>query len=273
VVERFASTRRAAVLDACAHGCGTSSTGDRTPASGLAPRSPRPLRPGSGRRSRWSSTMASSLIRPWHLSGSRPRVAASARGGTSTGSPGPARPRSGWCADAVGARRWPTGTAATAGPRRPRSFRRRSLLQGDSLQTVGTLLHTLLGDRWTQHVAQQRLPARRVERARARGRVQGEPIERGAQRLVVDERVRLEGSKAVHPLRPRRWCLARDCRSGNMDLLVLETRTGALRQLTDDPAQDWDPGFKPDGRHLLWSSASRPTVSAWSSRRCRSTRA
>ena len=52
-------------------------------------------------------------------------------------------------------------------------------------------------------------------------------------------------------------------RSGNMDLWVLETRTGALRQLTDDPAQDWDPGFSPDGRHVLWSSDRSGHLEIW----------
>jgi len=73
------------------------------------------------------------------------------------------------------------------------------LLQRDAHQAVGAELDALLSDRWTQHVTQERLAARLVERARARGRVQGEPIERGAERLVVGERVRLEGLKAVHP--------------------------------------------------------------------------
>ena len=48
-----------------------------------------------------------------------------------------------------------------------------------------------------------------------------------------------------------------------MDLWVLETRTGALRQLTDDPAQDWDPGFTPDGRHVLWSSDRSGHLEIW----------
>ena len=52
-------------------------------------------------------------------------------------------------------------------------------------QAVGAELDALLSDRWTQHVMQECLAVRLVERARARGRVQGEPIERGAERLVV----------------------------------------------------------------------------------------
>jgi len=51
-------------------------------------------------------------------------------------------------------------------------------------------------------------------------------------------------------------------RSGNLDLWLLETRTGALRQLTDDPAQDWDPGFTSDG-HVLWSSDRSGHLEIW----------
>jgi len=48
-----------------------------------------------------------------------------------------------------------------------------------------------------------RLPARRVKSARPRRRVQGEPIERRAQWLVVGQRVRLEGREATHPTEAR----------------------------------------------------------------------
>src|SRR6266704_315518 len=37
-------------------------------------------------------------------------------------------------------------------------------------------------------------------------------------------------------------------RGGNLDLWLIDRRTAGLRQLTDDPAQDWDPGFTPDRR-------------------------
>jgi hypothetical protein len=81
----------------------------------------------------------------------------------------------------------------------------------------GAQLHPLLRDRRTQHVAQQHLPARRVQSARPRRRVQSETIERRAQRLIVGERVRLEGREATHPLRPGRRRLAPDrrCRLSN----------------------------------------------------------
>ena len=76
------------------------------------------------------------------------------------------------------------------------------LLQGDAHQAVRTLLHALLRHRRTQHVAQQRLPPRRVESARPRRRVQREPIERRAQRLVVGQGLRRGG----FPLRREGSC-------------------------------------------------------------------
>jgi hypothetical protein len=63
-------------------------------------------------------------------------------------------------------------------------------------------------DRRAQHVAQQRLASRLVERTRAGGRVQRESIERDAQGLVVRERMRLEWLKAPQLLWSGRWRLA-----------------------------------------------------------------
>jgi Tol biopolymer transport system component len=51
-------------------------------------------------------------------------------------------------------------------------------------------------------------------------------------------------------------------RSGNIDLWSLSRRTGALRRLTDDPSQDWDPAFTPDGR-ILWSSNRAGHFEVW----------
>jgi len=59
--------------------------------------------------------------------------------------------------------------------------------QGDAHEAIGFLLHSLLCDRRTQDASQQRLATLGVEPARAGGRVQGEPIERRAERLVVGE--------------------------------------------------------------------------------------
>ncbi len=33
--------------------------------------------------------------------------------------------------------------------------------------------------------------------------------------------------------------------------------------MTDDPAQDWDPGFTPDGRNLVWSSDRSGNLEIW----------
>jgi Tol biopolymer transport system component len=51
-------------------------------------------------------------------------------------------------------------------------------------------------------------------------------------------------------------------RSGNLDIWVLSQRTGAVTRLTDDVAQDSDPGFMPDGR-LLWSSNRSGAFEIW----------
>jgi hypothetical protein len=33
--------------------------------------------------------------------------------------------------------------------------------------------------------------------------------------------------------------------------------------ITDDPADDWDPAFTPDGRKILWSSSRRGHLEIW----------
>ena len=43
-------------------------------------------------------------------------------------------------------------------------------------------------------------------------------------------------------------------RGGNLDLWIADRSSGAIRQITDDPAQDWDPAFMPGGRRILWGS-------------------
>jgi hypothetical protein len=58
-----------------------------------------------------------------------------------------------------------------------------------------------LGDRGSQHVAQQRLPRRGMVRTGARRRVQGEAVERSAQRLVVRKRARRRRREPAEPLR------------------------------------------------------------------------
>ena len=51
-------------------------------------------------------------------------------------------------------------------------------------------------------------------------------------------------------------------RSGNLDIWSLSRATGAVTRVTDDPGQDSDPAFMPDGR-LLWSSNRSGTFEVW----------
>jgi len=44
-------------------------------------------------------------------------------------------------------------------------------------------------------------------------------------------------------------------RGGNLDLWTIDRQTRALRQITDDPAEDWDPAYMPGGRQIVWSSS------------------
>jgi Tol biopolymer transport system component len=52
-------------------------------------------------------------------------------------------------------------------------------------------------------------------------------------------------------------------RGGNLDLWTINTRTGAVFQLTDDEARDWDPAYTADGRHILWSSDRGGNLEIW----------
>ncbi|MGO4883298.1 MAG: protein kinase domain-containing protein, partial [Bryobacteraceae bacterium] len=59
------------------------------------------------------------------------------------------------------------------------------------------------------------------------------------------------------------WVLFSSNRSGNQDLWEVSTKTGALRRITDDPADDWDPAFTPDGKKILWASSRRGHLEIW----------
>jgi len=59
------------------------------------------------------------------------------------------------------------------------------------------------------------------------------------------------------------WVIFSSDRSGNLDLWARSTKSGALRRLTDDPAQDWDPQFTPDGKSILWSSDRTGHFEIW----------
>lgn len=52
-------------------------------------------------------------------------------------------------------------------------------------------------------------------------------------------------------------------RSGNLDLWEVSTKTGAVRRITDDPADDWDPAFTPDGKHIVWTSNRTGHFEIW----------
>jgi eukaryotic-like serine/threonine-protein kinase len=58
------------------------------------------------------------------------------------------------------------------------------------------------------------------------------------------------------------WIAFSSDRSGNLDIWEISTRNGEMRQLTDDPAHDWDPAFTRDGK-LLWSSNRTGNFECW----------
>jgi len=58
------------------------------------------------------------------------------------------------------------------------------------------------------------------------------------------------------------WVVFTSNRSGNLDIWEISTKDGMVRRLTDDPADDWDPGFTPDGK-LLWTSHRTGNFEIW----------
>ena len=58
------------------------------------------------------------------------------------------------------------------------------------------------------------------------------------------------------------WVVFTSNRSGNLDIWAISTKDGTVRRLTDDPADDWDPGFTADGK-LLWTSHRSGTFEIW----------
>lgn len=58
------------------------------------------------------------------------------------------------------------------------------------------------------------------------------------------------------------WVVVSSNRSGSLDLWAIARHTGAVRRLTDDAAEDWDPGFTRDGK-LLWSSNRTGHFEVW----------
>jgi len=58
------------------------------------------------------------------------------------------------------------------------------------------------------------------------------------------------------------WIVFSSNRSGDLDLWEVSRKTGAVRRLTDDRSDDWDPGFTPDGK-LIWSSNRTGAFEIW----------
>ncbi len=58
------------------------------------------------------------------------------------------------------------------------------------------------------------------------------------------------------------WVAFSSNRDGNLDIWEISPTSGALRRMTEDPADDWDPGFMRDGR-LIWSSARSGRLEIW----------
>jgi serine/threonine protein kinase/Tol biopolymer transport system component len=58
------------------------------------------------------------------------------------------------------------------------------------------------------------------------------------------------------------WVAFSSNRSGNLDVWEISTKSGALRRITEDPADDWDPGFTRDGRPI-WSSGRTGHLEIW----------
>jgi Tol biopolymer transport system component len=52
-------------------------------------------------------------------------------------------------------------------------------------------------------------------------------------------------------------------RAGNLDVWMVERRSGETRRLTDHPLDDWDPALTPDGASLLWSSNRGGNFEVW----------
>jgi serine/threonine protein kinase len=58
------------------------------------------------------------------------------------------------------------------------------------------------------------------------------------------------------------WIVFSSNQGGNLDLWAVSPSSGAIRRLTDHPAEDWDPAFAPDGQ-LLWSSRRTGNFEVW----------
>jgi TolB protein len=52
---------------------------------------------------------------------------------------------------------------------------------------------------------------------------------------------------------------------GNLDVWSISVEDGALTRLTDDPADDYDPAWTPDGRQVIWTSNRGGHFEIWMS--------
>ncbi len=59
------------------------------------------------------------------------------------------------------------------------------------------------------------------------------------------------------------WVAFSSNRSGNLDIWARSRHTSELRQLTDQPTDDWDPAFTRDGKQLIWTSRRGGNFEIW----------
>ena len=59
------------------------------------------------------------------------------------------------------------------------------------------------------------------------------------------------------------WVTFSSSRSGNLDIWKINSKSGALRRLTEHPSVDWDPAFTRDGKHIVWSSSRSGHFEIW----------
>jgi Tol biopolymer transport system component/tRNA A-37 threonylcarbamoyl transferase component Bud32 len=58
------------------------------------------------------------------------------------------------------------------------------------------------------------------------------------------------------------WVAFSSNRDGNLDIWEVSPTSGAIRRMTEDAADDWDPGFTRDGK-LIWSSGRTGRLEIW----------
>jgi WD40 repeat protein len=56
-------------------------------------------------------------------------------------------------------------------------------------------------------------------------------------------------------------------RGGTLDLWEASVETGEVHRVTDDPEDDWDPDYSPDGQSTFWCSNRSGAFEIWTARR------